>query len=210
MKKLVLTTTLLLTMPAYAGLDGAEVTLRTIVQDTPSSPPIITSVERPVMAGPGIEYLHVADLFNPITEAQPGFVPNLVDVAIDIANDHINIDFKNSAPFAQFGAGFQNTYIFRFDSEIARSIAAAEIDNSVTTLGLQPSDVHLAGDELFINVENLKFNPSTFARVNLLVEEGPLSPAPEPETYAMMLAGLVLIGWAGIRRRRLDSAGAIY
>lgn len=202
MKKLVLTATLLLAMPAYAGLNGTEVTLRTIVQDKPSNPPIITSHERTVTAGSGVEYPHVADLFNSVTEARPGFVPNLVDVAFDIANDHIDIDFKNSGPFARFGAGFQNTYILRFDSETARRIAAAEIDNSVTTLGLQQSDVRLVGDELLINVENLQFHPSTFARVNLVLEEGPLSPAPEPATYAMLLAGLTLIGWIGVRRER--------
>ena len=93
---------------------------------------------------------------------------------------------------------------FQFDRETARSIAAAEIDNSGTTLGLQPSDVRLVGDELLINVENLQFNPSTSARVNLAIEQGPLSPAPEPETYAMMLAGLTLIGWIGTRRSRRE------
>lgn len=221
MKKFVLTTTLLLTTPVYAGLDGAEVTLRTIVQDTSSSP-VITSLERTVTAGPGVEYPHVAimtrkpvpehsgptqfimNLVKPATGAQSKFLPNLADAAIDIANDHITIDFANSTPSAGSGAGFLNTIVFQFDSDTARSIAAAEIDNSVTTLGLQPSNVRLVGDELVINVENLQFDSSTFARVNLAVEEGPLSPAPEPATYAMMLAGLTLIGWVGTRRSRRE------
>lgn len=220
MKNLVLTTTLLLTMPAYAGLNGADVTLRTVLQDTSSSSPVITSIERTVTAGPGVEYPQVAittrklipehasptqfimNLLNPATGGQSEFAPNLVNAAIDIANDHITIDFANSTPLARLGAGFQNTIIFQFDSETARSIAAAEIDNSMTTLGLQPSDVRLEGDELLINVENLQFNPSTSARVNLAIEEGPVSPAPEPATYAMMLAGLTLIGWIGTRRSR--------
>lgn len=218
MKKLVLTTTLLLTMPAYAGLNGADVTLRTILQDTSSSSPVITSLERTVTAG--VEYPHVAimtrqlipensnptqfimNLLSPAIGGQSGFAPNLVNAAIDIANDHITIDFANSTPFAQLGAGFQNSIVFQFDSETARSIATAEIDNSATTLGLQPSDVRLVGNELLINVENLRFNPSTSARVNLVIEQGPVSPAPEPETYAMMLAGLTLIGWIGIKRSR--------
>jgi hypothetical protein len=222
MKKLVLTTTLLLTTPVYAGLEGAEVTLRTIAQDTSSSSPVITSLERTVRAGPGVEYPHVGimtrqlipehssptqfimNLLNPATGAQAGFVPYLVDAAIDIANDHITIDFANLTPSARFGGGFQNKIVFQFDSDTARSIAVAEIDNSVTTLGLQPSDVRLVGDELFINVENLQFNPSTSARVKLAVEEGPVSPAPEPATYAMMLAGLTLIGWIGTRRSRRE------
>lgn len=220
MKKLVLTTTLLLAMPAYAGLNGADVTLRTILQDTSSSSPVITSLERTVTAGPGVEYPRVAittrqlipehstptqfitNLLSPATGGQSEFAPNLVNAAIDITNDHITIDFANSTPFARLGAGFQNTIVFQFDSETARSIAAAEIDNSMTTLGLQPSDVRLVGNELLIDVENLQFNSSTSARVNLAIEQGPVSPAPEPETYAMMLAGLTLIGWIGIKRSR--------
>ena len=209
-------------MPAYAGLNGSDVTLRTILQDTSSSSPVITSLERTVTAGLGVEYPHVAimtrqlipehssptqfimNLINPATgvQSESESAPNLVNAAIDIANDHITIDFANSTPFARVSAGFQNTIVFQFDSETARSIAAAEIDNSATTPGLQPSDVRLMGDELLINVENLRFNPSTSARVNLAIEEGPVSPAPEPATYAMMLAGLTLIGWIGTRRSR--------
>jgi hypothetical protein len=155
----------------------------------------------PVQSGPT---QFIMNLLNPAAGAQSKYLPNLVDAAIDIANDHITIDLANSTPSAGFGAGFQNKIVFQFDSNTARSIAAAEIDNSVTTLGLQPSSVRLVGDELVINVENLQFDSSTFARVNLAVEEGPLSPAPEPATYAMMLAGLTLIGWIGTRRSRRE------
>jgi hypothetical protein len=197
MKKLVLTAALLLSMPAYAGLDGTEVSLRTLAQATPSSTPVVTSFEHAMVVGSGIEYPDVADLFNPATQGPSGFAHSLVDVAIDIASDHITIDFHNSAPFTRFASAFENTYVFRFDSAAAGDIIGAQIDNSATTLGLQPSDVRFAENELFINVEGLAFNPSTVARVNLLA-----LPVPEPATYAMMLAGLMLIGWASARSRK--------
>ena len=198
MKKLVLTAALLLSMPAYAGLDGTEVSLRTLAQETPSSTPVITSFEHAAAIGSGVEYPDVADLFNPATEGPSGFAHSLVNVAIDVASDHITIDFDNSAPFTRFASAFENTYVFRFDSAAAGNITGAQIDDSVTTLGLQPSDVRFAGNELFINVEGLAFDPSTVARVNLLA----LS-VPEPATYAMMLAGLMLVGWASARSRRI-------
>jgi hypothetical protein len=197
MKKLVLTAALLLSMPAYAGLDGTEVSLRTLAQATPSSTPVITSFEHVMKVGSGVEYPDVADLFNPATQGPSGFAHSLVNVAIDVASDHITIDFHNSAPFTRFASAFENTYVFHFDGAAAGNIKGAQIDDSVTTLGLQPSDVRFAGNELFINVEGLAFNPSTVARVNLLA-----LPVPEPTTYAMMLAGLMLVGWASARSRK--------
>ena len=208
MKKFVLTAALLLSVPAYAGLNGTEVSYRTLAQATPTSTPFITSFERTVVVGSGIEYPNVASLFNPATEVPPGFAHSLVDVAIDVGNDYITIDFDNSAPFTRFASGFENTSVFRFDSAAMVDITGAQIDNSVTTLGLEPSDIRFTGNELFINVESLPFNPSTFARINLLVEGGPTLPVPEPATYAMMLGGLLLVGWAGVKRRRLDMLAA--
>lgn len=202
MKKLVLTAALLLSMPAYAGLDGTKVSVRTLAQATPSSTPVVTSFEHATVIGSGIEYPDVADLFNPATQGPSGFAHSLVDVAIDVASDHITLDFHNSAPFTRFASAFENTYVFRFDSAAAGDITGARIDNSVTTLGLQPSDVRFAGNELFVNVEGLAFNPSTVARVNFLADGAPL-PVPEPATYAMMLAGLMLVGWASARSRRI-------
>ncbi|WP_025039884.1 PEP-CTERM sorting domain-containing protein [Nitrosospira briensis] len=198
MKKLVLTAALLLSMPTYAGINGTEVSLQTLAQATSSSTPVVTSFANTKVIGSGVEYPDVADLFNPATEVQSGFAHNLVDVAIDIASDHITMDFHNSAPFTRFASAFENTYVFRFDSAAAADIIGAKIDNNVTTLGLQPSDVRFVGNELFINVEGLAFNPSTVARVNLLA-----LPVPEPATYAMMLAGLMLVGWASARSRRI-------
>ena len=61
----------------------------------------------------------------------------------------------------------------KFDSSAIVDIVGAEIDSSLTTLGLVPSDISFIGNELFINVESLSFNPTTFARINLVVQGGP-------------------------------------
>jgi hypothetical protein len=203
MKKFVIAAALMLSGPAYAGLTGTELSLRTLAQATASGTPFITSFERTVIVSSAVEYPDVASLFNPATGVPPGFAQSLVNTAINVGNDYIEIDFDN-AGFSTFASGFENTYIFRFDSAAIVDIEDAEIDSTVTTLGLQPSDIRFTGNELFINVESLPFNPSTFVRVNLLVEGGPVPPVPEPTTYAMLLAGLAIVGWVGTRRRRYD------
>jgi hypothetical protein len=52
--------------------------------------------------------------------------------------------------------------------------------------------MHFIGDKIYVNVQH----PSSGNDV--LVE---ISPVPEPETYAMMLAGLGLVGFMGRRRK---------
>jgi len=202
MKQIIIAAALLLSTSAFAGLTGTELSLRTLAQATSSSTPFTTSFERTVVVGSTVEYPNVESLFNPATGVPPGFAHSLVNTAIDVGDDYVEIDFDN-AGFHTFASGFENTYVFRFDSAAIVDIKGAEIDSAVTTLGLRPSDVRFSGNELFINVESLPFNPSTFARVNLVVQGGPL-PIPEPETYAMFLAGLGLMGLM-VRRKQIKA-----
>lgn len=200
LKRFLLAGAVIAPIPAHAGLVGTEVSLRTLAQSTPSSTPFITSFERSVIvSATNVEYPDVASLFNPGSSVPPGFARSLVDVAIDVGNDYITIDFDNAGR-SRYASGYENTYIFKFDSPAIADITSAEIDTTVTSLGLSLSDVRFAGNELFINVESLSFNASTFARINLIVQGGP-PPVPEPETYALMLAGLGLVGFAARRRR---------
>ena len=201
MKKFAVTIAMLLSAPTYAGLNGTDLSLQVLYQLSPSSPPIFTSFERSVTVGSAIEYSGVSSLFNPGSGAPSG--SGLVDVAIDAGNDYIEIDFDNAGS-NHFSPAFENTYIFRFDHAAAVSITGAAIDSSVTTLGLEPTDVRFEGNKLFINVEGVTFNPSSFARVNLQVEGGPTLPVPEPSPYAMLLAGALLMGFIGLKRGRRD------
>lgn len=200
MRKFIFAGAMMLSAHAYAGLNGTELSLRTLFQATPMSTPIITSFERTVaVSSSTVEFPDVASLFNPGSNVPPGFA--LVNVAIDVGNDYVEIDFDNSGAHTRFASSFENTYVFRFDSAAVVDITGAQINTDVTTLGLAPSDVRFTGNELFINVDSLSFNPTTFARIDLLVQGGP-PPIPEPATYAMLLAGLAMVGWyAPIRRR---------
>ncbi|MGA7749025.1 MAG: PEP-CTERM sorting domain-containing protein [Gallionella sp.] len=54
-----------------------------------------------------------------------------------------------------------------------------------------------AGDNLSVNWQSISFNPGT---VQFAVT-GNVSAVPEPETYAMLLAGLGLIGFMAYRRK---------
>jgi hypothetical protein len=68
--------------------------------------------------------------------------------------------------------------------------------------------------QLNITIENLLL-ASTTAQASvgfvekkfagLSINTAPLSPVPEAETWAMMLAGLGLVGWSTLRRRRASS-----
>ena len=164
----------LFSLSAEAELIGTKLSLWTVAQASSASEPVITSFERSVIVdGVIVEFPDVASLFNPSTESIPGFARSLVDIAIDVGDDFIELDFANSAPDTRFASGFKNTYVFKFDSLASVNIIGAEIDATVTTLGLKSSDIRFTGNELFVNVESLTFTPETFARINLLVENSP-------------------------------------
>lgn len=153
---------------ADAGLVGTQVSLRTIAQASQASVPMVTSFERSVtVSASQVEYPDVASLFNPGSPVPPGFARSLVNVAVDIADWHITIDFRNAGS-SRYASGFQNTYAFRFAGATGIATLAPQIDIGATTLGLDPGDVTMAGNELFINVESLPFDHTTFVRINLL------------------------------------------
>lgn len=170
--------------PANAGLLGTELSLRVLAQATSTSTPFITSFERTALVDESIvEYPDVSSFFNPGSPVPPGFARSLVNVAIDVGDNYIDIDFDNSSPFNRFASGFENTYVFKFDNSAAVNILGGEIDSTVTTLGLQPSNVRFVGNELFVNVESLSFNPSSFARIKLIINGGNFNPDLMPKPF---------------------------
>ncbi|TXK94535.1 hypothetical protein BMR02_13860 [Methylococcaceae bacterium HT1] len=143
------------------NLLGTEIDLKIIYQ--PSSSSTIKTLTHPATASivePGIEFPRTLDL-DIIGDGIP-----MINVSINVGNDFIEIDFSNASD-GKFWSAVENTFVFRLNDIESDKITSATIDSSVTTLELENSDVRFVGNELFINVENLSFNSSTFVRVNL-------------------------------------------
>jgi hypothetical protein len=153
-----------LAQTSYAGLIGTEISLKAIFQASSSSSiETIGFLTTAIVVEPGVEFPSINDF-----EVE-GSGSNLVDVSINVGDDFIEIDFSNVSS-GRFASSFENTYVFKFDNVASVNLTGAEIDNSVTTLALASSDVRFTGNELFVNVESLTFNSSTFVRINLNVE----------------------------------------
>lgn len=203
-KRMLAIATLLAAPSVHAGLLGTEMSLSTLAQGTSSSTPFTTSFERTVVvSAPAVEYPDVASLFNPGTQVPPGFARSLVNVAIDVNDTFLTIDFDNAGT-GRFASAFQNTYVLKFDSATAVDFVEASIAPT-TNLGLLLSDITFVGSELRVNVESLAFNANSFVRIDLQVVGGP-PPIPEPATFLTMAAGIGIVVAAraftnGARRR---------
>lgn len=189
---------------ADAGLLGTDLTLSIVAQVTPVSPIAVESFPRiATVSASSVEYPDIASLFDPNSPELPGFARSLVNVAIDVGNDFITLDFDHAGTWS-YAAAFKNGYFFEFDSQALATITGATINTQFTTLGLTPSDLIFAGNTLFVNVEGLPFNPNTFARIDLTVEGGP-SAVPEPGTAALCLMACATFALYWLRRRRLHA-----
>jgi PEP-CTERM motif len=201
-------------LSASFTLVGSELRLRTEAQSTPTSQKFVTSF--PVAATvseSAVEFPNVASLFDPSTGVPPGFARSLVNVAIDAGDNYLAIDFDNAGS-NRFATGFQNTYVFSFTAPIALQITGVAID-SRTTLGLTPNRVTFAGNELFVNVQGLSFNPNSFARINLDgvmgrsdSDSGTSTAVPEPSTM-LLAGGAALMGGLFKRNRERRSSEKI-
>ncbi|HMU31741.1 MAG TPA: VPLPA-CTERM sorting domain-containing protein [Nitrospira sp.] len=171
-----------------AALIGTDVMFQSVFQATSTSPEFkLTSLNTVTVKEPGVEFpsLKALQVSNP-----SGL--RLVDIAINIGDTFIDMNFTNSAPDFRFASGFRNGYKLTFDNAAMPSIRQALIDRTVTTLGLSDSDVTFSGNTLQVNVESLPFNTSTFARINLTVEGGP-SPVPVPAAAWLFGSGLAAL-----------------
>ncbi len=180
---------------SYAGLLGTNLSLDTVFQRTSTSP--IINLSLPTTATviePGIEFPSVLAL---LVSNPDGLV--LADTSINVGDDFLEIDFDNATNISNFDAAIQNTYVFTFDSTAALSITSATIDTAVTTLGIIESDISFSGNQLFVNVEGLSFDTSTFARINLSSVDVPV---PTPATIILFLIGLTTLGF--IRRLKIS------
>ncbi len=143
-KKLVLGIILfIMVQQSKAGLIGTELSLETLFQQNETSPTAsISFLTTAIVTEPDVEFPRVADL----EVDNPPFGLRLVNTAINIGDDFLEIDFDNATGFPNFAPGFQNTYVFTFDSNAVVDITGASINTEVTTLGLAENDVTFLGD----------------------------------------------------------------
>lgn len=201
-----------LTAPAAHSADfslvDSELKLRVEVQATPTSQLSITSFPASaIVSESAVEFPNVESLFDP-NAPNPINFDTLVDVAIDAGTDYLEIDFDNAGSIG-YATGFQNTYVFSFADAVALQITEATID-PLTTLGLTPDRVTFVDNELFVNVQSLDFNPSSFARINL---SGTLTPSPDPDSASVpepstlvFLAGAAVLGIGLTRKGNLQTS----
>lgn len=141
------------------GLIGETVTLVGRGQEFAGSAVFSEDFSTVTVAEPGVEFPSVAAFET------PGSGVLLVDVAIDVGRDFLEIDFSNAVHTSMYAMWFFNGYSLRTDAS-SIVFTAASIDSDITTLGLAPSDVTFTENELFINMEGLTFDTSSVVRIN--------------------------------------------
>lgn len=120
----------------------------------------------------------------------------VVDVAIDVGKDFIEIDFDNAGS-GTFASGFFNGYEFIFDDLVAVDIIDAVIDPISNLAALTPESLNFSGNSLSFSVDGGPYNPSSFVRINLEAARiPPIVRVPEPPSIVLAVIGMLLLGFA--------------
>ncbi len=181
-------------------LVGSELKVGLELQSTATSQLFTNSFPASAIVSDSVvEFPSAASLFGNFA---PGFFT--VNAAIDAGADYLKLDYAN-AGFGTFSNTFKNTYVFTFTAPLALQITNVLIDPS-TTLGLNSDRVTFDGNQLFVNVSGLPYNPNSVARINLsgtTATEPNSAAVPEPATMlGIALAG----GGLAYCKRRKTSA----
>lgn len=185
---------------ALALANASPATAHTNVYSTS----LFGSLENPVNTSPGAGVAVVTfDLDTLMMRVQAGF--NGLTGNVTMAHIHCctappgNVGVATPTPsFPGFPAGAGVNFGFydqTFDMSLASSYNGAFITGNGGTVGtaLNAFVAGLDAGRAYFNIHTSVF-PGGEIR-------GFLQPIPEPETYAMMLAGLALVGWMAARRR---------
>jgi hypothetical protein len=175
--------------------------------------PLLGTSETPKNSSPGTGFARVTidfDLFTMRVEATfSGLVGNVTASHIHCctaAPGVGNIGVATQLPsFTLFPAGVgvhAGSYDHTFDMSLASSYNQTQSATSPGFLQINGNDVATAFNALVAGLDAhkayLNVHTSSFPGGEI---RGLLAPVPEPETYALMLAGLALVGWAAKQRR---------
>ncbi|MEM9927933.1 MAG: SdrD B-like domain-containing protein, partial [Cyanobacteria bacterium P01_D01_bin.50] len=139
-----------------SGFEGKEIQLETFSpnRETPSSNKLVDTV------GEGFEF---TDLLG--DQLLSG--GNRVDIRIDFSANSILFDFSESSPYTRTSSGTFNGYVFTDVSGTIPEISNVTIDETITNLGLDSSDITFTEDSIEVNVEGLSFNTDTIAKLDV-------------------------------------------
>jgi hypothetical protein len=173
--------------PAVQAQDlaGSQVTVAGYCCTTP--PGAGTQVTNALTAtvGPGTEFP-----LGSFTSLSSGLAP--LPVAIDVGSAYIEWNYSGGGAAAP--GGF-NGYVFTFAN--APTITGARLDPAST---YAPA-ITFTGNQVFVNEAGLNIGATSMAMIDLTTAGTPTPPVPEPETYALLLAGLGILGvrarWRG-------------
>jgi hypothetical protein len=90
-----------------------------------------------------------------------------VDVEINVHNSSILLDYSDSAPYRESLSGRLNGYLFSDQSDSLPAIKNVSINETVATLKISSEDISFTKDSIKVNVEGLKFNSDTFAKLDI-------------------------------------------
>jgi hypothetical protein len=167
------------------------------------SAPLLGSSEVPVAATTGNGVGTVTIDFDLVTMRVQATFSDLIG---NVTASHIhcctppgaNVGVATQLPsFTGFPTGVKSgSYDQTFDMALAGSYSATFITNNGGTVGsaFNALVVGLDGGKAYLNIHTTSFAGGEI--------RGLLAPVPEPETYALMLAGLGLLGWTAQRRRQ--------
>lgn len=149
-------------------------------------------------------------------------VPGMSGWAIDTAGNTLSLTWDKAADFMNFGSPpFIGFRISDTSNQLA-DITAVSITNTAYTPstygnlveGFTPSDVTFDANNIYVNLSTSMWHSTPMASMGdpfrdkiALAVDFQTAPIPEPETYAMLLAGLGLIS-VMIRRRGFSNYSA--
>lgn len=174
------------------SLYGTQLLTQVQYQQTAQTDRLALSFSDTSIVGSAIEISNLADLQIASNPFNLGVVP----VSVDVGQNYIQLDYGQAVAGA-FASGFFNGYKFSFDSTIPVSILSATVNPSSTLVGLDDNRLTFEGNNLFVNVASLSFQPTSIFRIDLTAistEVPPEASIPLPATTWMMLLGLVCLG----------------
>lgn len=102
----------------------------------------------------------------------------------------------NTVPLSFNGLGVSD-----LNDSTGNALQGVLVDTNM--VGWDSSMLSFGNDSVRFDWKGLSFNNSTYFNATLDFGQAPISAVPEPETYAMLLVGLSLLGFMGRRKKDL-------